>query len=327
MRYTRFPGYIQIATQNLLKIANEMLERPVISSPAESSMANRITAISIGMPVYNGAKYIGQALDSLLAQTFLDFELIISDNASTDDTETICQSYERLDSRIRYVRQAGNLGALANFQFVLDQAKGPFFMWAAADDLWDNQWVETLYLQIRDDKTVAAFGELVHIDANASPLTHPANGAKLHFEGARLRRKLAFYLAYEGMGKANLFYALYPRDLLKCIELRPGLLDYQILFALLDHIAYVPVKGPKFHKRIHGDSEGVSADNLWRSPIVLAPARLLRRDFQITTHYLQNASPGLQLILLLLAPFKLLETLMFRVTQCASMLPNWLQLR
>ena len=304
-----------------------MVERPVISSSAESSTSNRITAISIGMPVYNGAKYIGQALDSLLAQTFFDFELIISDNASTDDTETICKSYERLDSRIRYVRQAKNLGALANFQFVLDQAKGQFFMWAAADDLWDNQWVETLYIQIRDDKTVAGFGELVHIDANASPLPHPANGAKLHFEGARLRRKLAFYLAYEGMGKANLFHALYPRDLLKRIELRPGLLDYQILFALLDHIAYVHVKGTKFYKRIHGENEGVSADNLWRFPIVLAPVRLLRRDFQITTHYLQNASPGLQLILLLLAPFKLLETLMFRVAQCASMLRNWLQLR
>lgn len=279
------------------------------------------------MPVYNGAKYIGQALDSLLAQTFFDFELIISDNASTDDTETICKSYERLDSRIRYVRQTENLGALANFQFVLDQAKGQFFMWAAADDLWDNQWLETLYIQIRDDKTVAGFGELVHIDANGSPLTHPANGAILHFEGARLRRKLAFYFAYEGTGKANLFYALYPRDLLKCIELRRDLLDYQILFALLDHIAYVQVKGPKFHKRIHGDSEGVSTESLWRFPIVLAPARLLRREFQITTHYLQCASPGLQLILFLLMPFKLSVTLMFRVSQCVSMLRNWLQLR
>ena len=304
-----------------------MVERPINSSPAESSTSNRIAAISIGMPVYNNAKYIGPALDSLLAQTFFDFELIISDNASTDDTQTICKSYEKLDSRIRYVRQPVNLGALANFQFVLDQGKGQFFMWAAADDIWDNQWVETLYNRIRDDKTVAGFGELVHMDANASPLTHPANGAKLHFEGTCLRRKLLFYLAHEGMGKANLFYALYPRGLLKCIELRRDLLDYQILFALLDHIAYVQVKGPKFHKRIHGDSEGVSTESLWRFPIVLAPARLLRRDFQITSHYLQCAGPGLQFILFLLVPFKLSVTLMFRVTQCVSMLRNRLHLR
>lgn len=90
--------------------------------------------VSIGMPVYNGERFIREAIDSLLAQTFTDFELIISDNASTDQTEAICQEYAKKDSRIRYVRQANNIGATANFEFVLDEAGSEFFMWAAADD-------------------------------------------------------------------------------------------------------------------------------------------------------------------------------------------------
>jgi glycosyltransferase involved in cell wall biosynthesis len=90
--------------------------------------------ISIGMPVFNGELFIREALDSLLAQTFTDFELIISDNASTDGTEAICKEYAAKDRRIRYVRQSDNRGAVANFQFVLDEAVGEYFMWAAADD-------------------------------------------------------------------------------------------------------------------------------------------------------------------------------------------------
>ena len=200
-------------------------------------------------------------------------------------------------------------------------------MWAAADDMWDSQWIETLYTQIRDYETVAAFGELAHMDVNAAPLTHPANGAKLHFSGSRLRRKLAFYFANEGMGKANLFHALYPLALLKRIELRRGLFDYQILFMLLDHITYVQVEGPKLFKRVRSDSEGVLVENLWRPPVVLAPVRLLCRDFRIINHYLTNGSPSLRLILLTLAPFKLAAALIFRGIQYVSTLRTRLRLR
>jgi glycosyltransferase involved in cell wall biosynthesis len=98
--------------------------------------------VSIGMPVYNGNPFIREALDSLLSQTFTDFELIISDNASTDATEAICREYASKDARIRYVRQPENRGASLNFKFVLDEAVGEYFMWAAADDVWSTQFVE-----------------------------------------------------------------------------------------------------------------------------------------------------------------------------------------
>ena len=91
--------------------------------------------ITIGLPVYNGEKYLAQALDSILAQTFTDFELIISDNASTDQTQAISQEYAQKDMRIRYQRNERNIGAAPNYNRVFQQASGEFFKWAAYDDL------------------------------------------------------------------------------------------------------------------------------------------------------------------------------------------------
>lgn len=97
--------------------------------------------VSIGMPVYNGELYLREAIDSLLSQTFADFELIISDNASSDNTELICKEYASKDARIRYFRQLENRGPAVNFQIVLDQAIGEYFMWAAADDFWGSGFI------------------------------------------------------------------------------------------------------------------------------------------------------------------------------------------
>ena len=98
--------------------------------------------VSIGMPVYNGEPFIREALNSLLAQTYADFELIISDNGSTDSTQVICKEFAAKDARIRYVRQAENRGPVANFQFVLDESVGEYFMWCAVDDKRDQTFLE-----------------------------------------------------------------------------------------------------------------------------------------------------------------------------------------
>jgi glycosyltransferase involved in cell wall biosynthesis len=95
-----------------------------------------IPKLSIGLPVYNGRRYLGEALDSLLAQSFTDFELIISDNASTDDTEEICRRFAAEDRRIRYIRQPRNIGANPNHNFVVREARGEYFKFAAHDDLY-----------------------------------------------------------------------------------------------------------------------------------------------------------------------------------------------
>jgi glycosyltransferase involved in cell wall biosynthesis len=91
--------------------------------------------VSVGLPVFNGERYLAEALDSILVQTYSDFELIISDNASTDQTPEICEAYMARDPRIRYSRNAGNLGASPNFNRVFELSSGEYFKWAAHDDV------------------------------------------------------------------------------------------------------------------------------------------------------------------------------------------------
>ena len=98
--------------------------------------------VCIGVPVYNGEKFLKNALDSLLSQTFANFNLIISDNASTDSTQLICQEYAQKDKRIQYYRQTKNMGIILNHKFVLTKSTSKYFVWAAADDLWNNTFLE-----------------------------------------------------------------------------------------------------------------------------------------------------------------------------------------
>ena len=98
--------------------------------------------VTIGMPVFNGATSIAAAINSILDQTFRNFELVISDNCSTDDTAEICKRYAKIDNRIRYVRQDSNVGASLNFSYLAKQARGAYFMWAAADDIRSPDFLE-----------------------------------------------------------------------------------------------------------------------------------------------------------------------------------------
>lgn len=104
-------------------------------------MADSKPLVSIGMPVYNAERYIRQALDSLLAQDYKNFELIISDNASTDSTSEICQAYVARDKRIRYYRNERNFGSIKNFNRTLELSTGKYFMWAADHDLWNPTFI------------------------------------------------------------------------------------------------------------------------------------------------------------------------------------------
>ena len=97
-------------------------------------MSGAAPRVSVGMPVYNGARYVEQALNSLLAQDFTDFELVISDNGSTDRTEEICRRYGSRDARITYHRHGENRGAAWNYNFVFHRSRGEYFKWAAHDD-------------------------------------------------------------------------------------------------------------------------------------------------------------------------------------------------
>jgi glycosyltransferase involved in cell wall biosynthesis len=91
--------------------------------------------VTIGLPVYNGERFLRQALDSILGQTHTEIEVIISDNASTDSTGIICQEYAGRDSRVRYRCNPSNLGAAPNYNILVDLAQGQYFKWASHDDV------------------------------------------------------------------------------------------------------------------------------------------------------------------------------------------------
>jgi glycosyltransferase involved in cell wall biosynthesis len=97
--------------------------------------------VTVGMPLYNARRYLRSALDAIAAQEFGDFELVISDNASTDETEAICREYATRDKRIRYFRNDTNLGVAQNFNSVFTRGTGKYFMWAAYDDHWAPSFI------------------------------------------------------------------------------------------------------------------------------------------------------------------------------------------
>lgn len=177
--------------------------------------------VSIGMPVYNGEPFIREALDSLLAQTFTDFELIISDNASTDDTEEICQNYASKDSRIRYIRQPKNLGASYNFQFVLDEAVGEYFMWAAHDDLRSQDSLEYYLSNIGDAKAFFSSYDFIDWSNNKKSLLRKI---PLLSGEANNRDDICAFLNYHTC--THMIYGLFKTRELKCIVL--GSKNWQI---------------------------------------------------------------------------------------------------
>lgn len=154
-----------------------------------SHTVNRLTPrLSIGLPVYNGETFLPQALGHLLAQTFRDFEIVISDNASTDNTAQICRQFANQDDRIRYFRNDRNLGSVANFNRTFALSAAPLFKWAAHDDLHHRDYLETcVRLLDADDSSVLAHtgtafigedGEPFPFDADSGTYVDPKTGVR-----------------------------------------------------------------------------------------------------------------------------------------------------
>jgi len=134
-------------------------------SGADPRQDGRSPKVTIGMPVYNGARHLARALDSLLAQTFTDFELLIADNASTDRTGDICRDYAQRDPRIRYVRHATNSGAVYNWNFVVEQARGEYFKWASGNDWCAPAMLEQCVRALdANSQVVVVYGRTAYID-------------------------------------------------------------------------------------------------------------------------------------------------------------------
>ncbi len=128
--------------------------------------------ITIGIPVRNGAAFLARAIDSVLAQTFEDFEVLIADNASTDATPAICEDYARRDRRVRYVRHRENIGSVANFNLLFSTASSEYFKWASHDDLLAPTFIETGLRELEADPTLVLYSpNTLFIEEDGTPFS------------------------------------------------------------------------------------------------------------------------------------------------------------
>lgn len=145
-------------------------------------------AVSIGLPVYNGEGFLARAIDSVSAQTFGDWELLISDNGSSDESVAIAQKYAERDPRIRLRTFSENMGAVANFEVVFRETNGRYFMWLAHDDWIDPGYLERCVgvLETRPD-FVMAFAGMNVVDDTGEPFRHRVE----EFDGAASKSAVA----------------------------------------------------------------------------------------------------------------------------------------
>lgn len=134
-------------------------------------MDEALPLVSIGLPVCNGERYLSEALDSLLSQTYRNIEIIISDNASTDSTPAVCAMYARKDSRVRYYRNEKNLGAARNYNLTVEHARGKYFKWAAHDDICKPTLIEECVAVLeRESNVCLAYPKTIIIGPTGEPI-------------------------------------------------------------------------------------------------------------------------------------------------------------
>lgn len=150
--------------------------------------------VTVGMPIRNGGEFLKAALDSILGQSYANLQVIVSDNCSDDQTAATIEKYAALDTRVQYVRQQRPLKAIDNFRFVLDQAQGELFMWAAHDDVHGVDYIEKLVSGLKADPTaLLAFGDLTITGASdVSQAPKPYDFCTAGLGRAARMRKAAF---------------------------------------------------------------------------------------------------------------------------------------
>jgi glycosyltransferase involved in cell wall biosynthesis len=169
-------------------------------------MSETAPLVSIGIPTYNRERLIGRAIESALHQDYLNIEIVISDNASTDSTPEVCRRYAQTQPNVRYVRQPRNLGATRNFDAVLEQTSGQYFMWLGDDDWLDPNYVRLALSRLETDPQVALVSGTPHYYAKGVP-QGPGKVFSLP-QASAWQRVLAYYWK---VGDNGLFYGLMRR--------------------------------------------------------------------------------------------------------------------
>ena len=234
--------------------------------------ASRPPRVTIGLPVYNGERYLAEALDSLLAQTFRDFELIISDNASTDRTPEICQEYAARDPRIRYERLEANIGGFRNHNRVVKFARGEYFTWAAHDDRREPEHLARCVERLdADPEIVLCFTDQRRIDEEGAALPPQAFLARTSSPDAfeRWRDMVLGNCVYDPN------YGVFRTEVLLQTRLlaQHADSDRTLLAEMALHGRFHRVAEPLFVRRIHPGGSWRQFDSVQEFTVWFAPER------------------------------------------------------
>ena len=161
------------------------------------------------MPVYNGEPYLKEAIDSILTQSFKDFELVISDNASTDRTREICLDYVAKDNRIRYYRNKQNVGAATNHNRVFELSRGDYFKWAAHDDVLAPEFLSKCFNLLERDKSIILCHSLTGRISETGELTGKYNTG-IRFGSSRPNERFGDSIAFSNDSWVLLFRLIRP---------------------------------------------------------------------------------------------------------------------
>jgi glycosyltransferase involved in cell wall biosynthesis len=208
--------------------------------------------VSVGLPVYNGEKYLTVAIESVLGQTFDDFELVISDNASTDRTREICEYFTKRDPRVRYFRQATNRGAGFNYNFVFHESRGRYFRWLAHDDYIAPTCLSACVGALNSDLSlVLAYTHHVDVDELGTPIRIVSRT-----KGSDNDISKRFWDLMEGLHTCEEVFGLIKSSVLRQSRLIADYTDSDrtLLGELALHGKFGEIRQPLFFHRIHAES-------------------------------------------------------------------------
>lgn len=223
------------------------------------------------MPVYNGERYLEQALRSLLAQTFEDFELIISDNASTDQTGTLCRDYAAQDQRVRYFRNDANVGYCVNQNSVIVRAVGEYFLLTHHDDVRQPEYLaRTVEILDADSSVVVCYSKTRDIDAAGREL--PREDPPLQLDDRDLRVRFTDVIRMDHINEA--IFGLTRLAVLRKTRLHGDYADSDrvLLAELLLHGRFHQIPEYLFQRRAHAEQSTAIAPNRHARTVWFNPA-------------------------------------------------------
>ena len=246
--------------------------------------------VSVGVPVYNGAAYLRTALESLLAQTHQELEVVICDNGSTDETPEIAREFASRDSRVRFHRFEENVGAARNFNRALDHATGEFFRWFGHDDILDPTYIERCLaeLQAASPDHVVCYTDVDYMDEEGAPLP---DRPRLSVDPSDLT--FARYVRLEATFCPVLVFGLVRTAALRKTRGIGGfIMSDLITVAELRMLGpFVRVPAPLFHQRVYPRTERMRRNTLEGEAVWFDPNNANKRlypNIRIMGEYLRS---------------------------------------